>query len=107
MALTAPSRARKRTLIAGDEKHNSMSILSVFDLAEPKWGLNEEDLNAIIRVERLKDMTKDFSDSIETITQKFGFPAGIKIVAFDEHSGVDNNSRRFFRLLINAGRDGL
>jgi len=56
-----------------------MSIMSVPDLAKNGWGLEEEDLNRIIRIEKLEDVSHKFSDQINTITEKFGSFSRLRI----------------------------
>lgn len=74
-----------------------MSIYSVPFLAEPGWGLVEEDLEKIIRLENLKDLTKDFLDQTKPLIEKFGSLFTIRIFAFDENSGVDSESKALFK----------
>lgn len=81
-----------------------MSILSSFDLAEPGWGLTEDDLKKIVSLEKMRDITKNFSHQIKLITKRFDSIAGIKIVTFDENSGVDSISKEIFASLIAAQR---
>jgi len=82
-----------------------MSIVSIRDIA--KSGLHEEDLNRIIKIENLKDVSQKFSDQIRTITDAFGSAVGMRIIAFNETSGIDSTSKMFFRELISGGRDVL
>jgi len=77
-----------------------MSIYSVPFLVEPGWGLVGEDLEKIIRLENLKDLTKDFLDQTKPLIEKFGSLFSVRIVAFDENSGVDSNSKDLFESLM-------
>jgi len=77
-----------------------MSIYSVPFLVEPGWGLAEEDLEKIIRLENLRDLTKDFSDQTKPLIEKFGSLFTIRIVAFDENSGVDSQSKALFSIFF-------
>lgn len=74
-------------------------------MAKNGWGLEDEDLDDIIKIENLKDVTQRFSDQIKTIIERFGSVSHLRIVAFNEQSGVDRHSKSIFRLLIQAGRD--
>jgi hypothetical protein len=52
----------------------------------------------------MRDITKNFLHQIKLITRRFDSIAGIKIVAFDENSGVDSESKEMFKSLIAAQR---
>jgi len=82
-----------------------MSIKSVPYLVKNGWGLEEEDLNRIIRIEKLEDVSHKFSDQIKTITEKFGSLSRLRILAFDKESGIDSDSKKMFMSLILAERD--
>ena len=75
-----------------------MSIFSVPDVAKPGWGL-EEDLNKIIRIENLKDLTNNFSQEISRVLDRFNSTSKIRLIEFDESSGVDSESRGYFKTL--------
>jgi len=82
-----------------------MSVYSVPFLVEPGWGLVAEDLEKIIRLENLKDVTKDFSDQTNRLIENFGSLFSVKIIAFDENSGVDYYSKTLFKSLMGFERN--
>ena len=86
------------------KKHDSVSIDSIEHIEEPGWGLREEDLERIIRSEKLRDVTSRFSSLVKCITEDFDFVPGIRIVAFDKSSGLNKESRAHFRSQIREGR---
>lgn len=86
-------------------KCHAMSIRSVFDIAKNGWGLEDEDLDKIIRIENLKDKTQKFSDQIKTIVERFNSVSRLRIVAFNEQSGVERDSKVIFMTYILGGRN--
>jgi hypothetical protein len=82
-----------------------MSIISIPDIMKDGWGLENEDLDKIIKIEGLRDVTQDFLDQIRIIRDAFGSVSNIRIVAFSERSGVNHRSKEIFNGLIRAGRD--
>lgn len=81
-----------------------MSMFSIPDIVEKLWGLKEEDLNNIIRVEGLKDVTHEFSGEIRKTTERFDSLSDLRIIAFNNDSGVDPESKAAFKAWISAGR---
>ncbi len=77
-----------------------MSIPYVSPFVIEGYGLKEEDLNEIIAIERLKDTSKRFSKTIQTIQEKFDSENKMRIIEFNELSGADANSDLFFKNLI-------
>lgn len=69
------------------------------------YGLREEDLNEIILMERLNDISKKFSRIIEKTQTRFNSEVKIRIIEFDELSGATLDSKLFFRRFIHGQRD--
>jgi hypothetical protein len=63
--------------------------MSVLDIVKNRWGLEDEDLNRIIKIENLKDVTQRFFNSVKRIIESFGSVSRLRIVAFNERSGID------------------
>lgn len=68
------------------------------------YGLREEDLNEIIEMERLKDVSKRFSGPIQRIQRKFNSKTKIRIIEFNELSGANVESEDWFRRRIDGQR---
>ena len=77
-----------------------MSLPFVVPLVTRGYGLREEDLNEVIRMERLKDISKRFSRAIQRIQEKFDSKTKIRIIEFNELSGQNTYSNSWFRMLI-------
>lgn len=81
-----------------------MSIPRTVPFLVEGYGLKEEDLNEIILIERLKDITQRFSIQIKKIQDTFDFQSKMRIIEFHELSGADASSQDWFRQLILAQR---
>lgn len=86
------------------EEHSAVSIFSIDHLAEPKWGLRDEDLEKFIGAEKLRDMTSGFSVVGKYAAERFDSPDRIRIIAFNKNSGMNKESRTYFRSHIREGR---
>lgn len=86
------------------EEDSPVSIYSIDHLAEPKWGLRDEDLERLIRAEKLRDITSRFSYIGKYTVERFDSPDRIRIVAFHKNSGLNRESRTFFRSHVQEGR---
>lgn len=83
---------------------SSMSASYTTPFVIDGYGLREEDLNEIIIMERLKDISQGFSRDIHKIQEKFDSKSKIRVIEFNELSGADVNSNSWFRRLIFARR---
>jgi len=81
-----------------------MSIFSAPFIVKPGWGLVEEDLEKIIKLENLTDLGKDFLNQTKTLIERFGSLANTRIIAFDENSGANFESKAFFKTLLSYDR---
>lgn len=81
-----------------------MSILSAPHLVLPGWGLPEEHLKKIIHSENLKDLTESFLNQTKSIIEKFGSLSSMKIIAFDENSGSNSESKALFETFMSYNR---
>lgn len=77
-----------------------MSIFSIRDIQKEDWGLEDEDLDRIIKIEKLKEVSHEFHDQIKILMKAFDSKSNIRIVKFDEQSGTEFNSKNFFKSLI-------
>lgn len=82
-----------------------MSFPSAYLSHQPNWGLPEEDIDNIIKLEKMKDITKNFTKKIKALIKKFDFVAEIRIVSFNRDSGVDDTSNSFFNTMIDNDRN--
>jgi len=64
-----------------------MSLPFVVSLLVKGYGLRGEDLDEIIEMERLRDISAKLSETIRTIQKEFGSNSRIRIVEFNELSG--------------------
>lgn len=81
-----------------------MSVSFTVPFVTIGYGLKDEDLDEIIRMERLNDISQVFSESIEFINNRFESKTRIRIIEFSEISGVDIDSNEWFRSLVSAQR---
>jgi hypothetical protein len=86
------------------EKDSPVSIFSIDHLEEPKWGLRDEDLERLILAEKLRDITSSFSDIGKHTVKRFDSQDRIRIIAFHKNSGLNKESRTFFRSHIREGK---
>lgn len=86
------------------EEDSPVSIFSIDHLAEPKWGLRDEDLERLIGAEKLMDITSFFSDVGKHAVERFDTSDRIRIIAFHKNSGLNKESRTFFRSHARKGR---
>jgi hypothetical protein len=80
-----------------------MSLHLVEPLITKGYGLADEDFDEIIRMEKLKDISQNFAESIDKIQENFHCKAGIRVVEFDELSGVDSSSSSDYNKVIREG----
>jgi hypothetical protein len=81
-----------------------MSSHLVEPLITKGYGLADEDFDEIIRMDRLKDISQNFAESIHKIQESFHCKARIRVVEFDELSGVDFGSNSSYNTAIFVGR---
>lgn len=81
-----------------------MGLSFVVPLVTKGYGLREEDLNEILVMERLNEISKRFSGVIQRIQEKFNSKAKIRIIEFNELSGSSRDSRFWFGGLIGGQR---
>lgn len=81
-----------------------VSLPLVLPLVTKGYGLREEDLNEIIIIERLNDISRKFSESIQRIQEKLNSKTKIRMVEFNELSGTGPESKHWFNILIQAQR---
>jgi hypothetical protein len=81
-----------------------MSMSSIPDIVEERWGLTEEDLNKIIRIEGLKDLSCEFSSEIRKTIETFDSLSDMRIIAFNDNSGVDSKSKATLTEWISSGK---
>lgn len=81
-----------------------MSIHIVLPMITLGYGLKSEDLDEIISLEGLKDISQKFSGAIQIILKRFNSDIRMRIIEFNEISGSDEYSRQFFNRLIYAQR---
>jgi hypothetical protein len=79
-----------------------MSIFSIDDIQKQGWGLEDEDLGKIIKIEKLKEVSHEFHDQIETLVKGFNSKSNIRIIAFNDRSGIDLSSKSFFSSFISS-----
>ena len=82
-----------------------MSIFSVKALIKENWGLRENDLDTLIKYEKIEDVSIRFIDQIQSVTEKLGSKSNIRIIKFDENAGGDAASKRYFKNLVMSKRD--
>lgn len=77
------------------------------DLVEPLitkgYGLADEDFDEIIRMDRLNDISQNFAESVDKIQESFHCKARVRVVEFDEQSGVDSSSNSEYKKVIFRG----
>jgi len=81
-----------------------MSLEFVVPLITEGYGLRDEDLNEIILIERLNDVSKKFSGAIRRIQDKFDSKARIRLIEFSELSGSTPDSKLWYSRLIHGHR---
>jgi hypothetical protein len=81
-----------------------MSINSVPDIVRQGWRL-EEDLDRIIRIERLRDVSQKFSNQIKPVVDAFRARSRMRVIAFNEQSGIDRDSKAIFEAFISGERE--
>jgi len=81
-----------------------MSINSVPDIVRQGLGL-EEDLDQIIRIERLRNVSQKFSNQIKPIVDAFRARSRMRVIAFNEQSGIDHDSKRAREVFISGERE--
>jgi len=81
-----------------------MSLSFVIPLVTKGYGLKDEDFDEIIEIERLRDLSKVLSGTIKTTQREFGSNIRIRIIEFNELSGANADSNKWFRTLIGAMR---
>jgi hypothetical protein len=82
-----------------------MSFLNARILHESDYGLPKEYIDKIIVSENLKEITDQFVKQTKPICKKFGSVSTIRIVAFNQKSGMDDNSKVVFDAFIRSERN--
>lgn len=81
-----------------------MSFLNARILHEPNYGLPTEYIDKIIVSENLKEITEQFLRETKPICQKFGSVSTIRIVAFNQKSGIDERSKAVLDAFVRSER---
>jgi len=82
-----------------------MTISSIISLITKDYGLKDDDMDKIIRREKLKDVSQAYSDAISNIQNKFGSITRLRVLEYNELSGSNRDSKIFFRDLALQSRN--
>ena len=67
-----------------------------------RYGLRDVDLNELIIIVKLKDISSEFSEPIDEILGRFKSPQNIRILEFNELSGGNREANYYFNATILA-----
>lgn len=81
-----------------------MSIELAASLTTLGYGLKDEDLNEIIRMENVRDISDRYSQARSLIQKQFDIKTRIRILEFDRSSGVDATARVWYNAFIDSDR---
>jgi hypothetical protein len=81
-----------------------MSIQLAANLTTLGYGLKDEDLDEIISMDKLRDISSRYSQALSYIQKRFDTKTRIRILEFDRLSGVDHNGQAWYNALIDANR---
>ena len=81
-----------------------MSIRLVEPLVTKGFGLKDEDLDEIIRMDRLHDISSVYKEELKQILTAFSCHCRIRLLEFDELSGCDEIDNAWYNALISGQR---
>lgn len=81
-----------------------MSVELAESLVTLGYGLKSEDLDEIIVMERLRDVSSRFAQALSLIGKQFISTTRIRIIEFDRGSGIDKDANAWFNALADSDR---
>lgn len=81
-----------------------MSIPLASSLTTLGYGLKDEDLDEIIIMEKMRDVSNRFTYALDLIKKRFNTSTRIRLIEFDRFSGVDEDAQAWCNALIDVER---
>lgn len=81
-----------------------MSVPLAASLTTLGCGLKDEDLDEIIVMEKMRDVSSRYSQALTIIRKRFSAGTRIRVIEFDRLSGVDSNTQAWLNALVDVNR---